>query len=669
MKIRISEFIGENYKDWNLGSTVILDAYTGSGKTYFVSNILLPYAIKKGKKIVYFCNRRALKEQTRKHQLDNKTIEIDGEKYLAKDYFYIIPYQYCETICKFPDFDIREDKLYSTKTPTKQNKPKKISISENEILYFIFDEAHYFVMDSSFNQKNSFWFEQNFQFKNSIALFLTATPEPFYLFYYFNQKKALLTEYLSRFVNAAEDINFFKKEIQRLNDKHLYTTDSEGKINECNLLIENNLRPQIYKKLISEINNILQTFTPQETTVSELLLLGENSVKIYSYFLKKDYSQYACYYFYEYDSLINRIIGSNEKWLIFVSSEADGKYLETIFNTIKAPKNGSSFSPIPYAVFLSAKTKNHSASMTYKTLVSKEKFDCEVLIATSVIDCGVNIKDETLNNIIISQPDKTEFSQMLGRLREKEDQKINLYIKVVTDDEKRKFSNRAKREIANAIAYETFKRYNDNIIKSNYHNEMEKEKLKLINDILANKLSYMFTFTKKTKQPYEKKCANIDLLQDLKINNSFLIYNLYKVWQYAQTSEECENENIPQESYLFKQLGWMNKKYISSNWVGYKEDREKIIEFIECFKNQGYLDSSTYERFKNELFLKILKLPLLLLPKRILKDISNYKKGRMPHLSTINSALVHLKFNYILKSKRSNGKKKWYIAHIEKDDE
>lgn len=667
MKIRISEFIGENYKEWNLGSTVILDAYTGSGKTYFVSNILLPYAIKKGKKIVYFCNRRALKEQTRKHQLDNKTIEIDGEKYLAKDYFYIIPYQYCETICKFPDFDIREDKLYSTKTPTKQNKPKKISIRENEILYYIFDEAHYFVMDSSFNQKNSFWFEQNFQFKNSIALFLTATPEPFYLFYYFNRKKALLTEYLSRFVNAAEDIKFFKKEIQRINDEHLYTKDSEGKINECNLLIENNLRPQIYKKLVSEINNILQTFTPQEATVSEPLLLGESSAKIYSYFLKKDYSQYACYYFYEYDFLINRIIGSNEKWLIFVSSEADGKYLETILNTIKALENRSSFSPVPYAVFLSAKTKNNSASMTYNYLVSKEQFDCEVLIATSVIDCGVNIKDETLNNIIISQPDKTEFSQMLGRLREKEDQKINLYIKAVTDDEKRKFSNMAKREIANAIAYETFKRYNDNIIKSNYHNEMEKEKekLKLIDDILANKLSYMFTFTKKTKQPYEKKGTNIDILQDLKINNSFLIYNLYKVWQYAQTSEEYENENIPQESYLLKQLGWMNKKYIFSNWVGYKEDREKIIEFIECFKNQGYLDSETYKSFKKELLAKFLDLPMMVLPEILIKNKSKYQDVRVPNMSTFNDIMDFLNFNYIIKDKRSNGKKKWYIDYKE----
>ena len=53
----------------------------------------------------------------------------------------------------------------------------------------------------------------------------------------------------------------------------------------------------------------------------------------------------------------------------------------------------------------------------FDSLIEKEKFDVDILIATSVIDNGVNIKDENLKNIIIQNNDRDEIIQMIGRKR------------------------------------------------------------------------------------------------------------------------------------------------------------------------------------------------------------------------------------------------------------
>lgn len=43
----VSDIIGEEYKTWKNGDIVLLTAPTGSGKTFFILNELLSYAIDK----------------------------------------------------------------------------------------------------------------------------------------------------------------------------------------------------------------------------------------------------------------------------------------------------------------------------------------------------------------------------------------------------------------------------------------------------------------------------------------------------------------------------------------------------------------------------------------------------------------------------------------------
>ena len=62
----ISEKIGDEYKQWRKGEYVYIGADTGTGKTWFVFHTLAPFAADKGKKILYLCNRVALKKDVEK---------------------------------------------------------------------------------------------------------------------------------------------------------------------------------------------------------------------------------------------------------------------------------------------------------------------------------------------------------------------------------------------------------------------------------------------------------------------------------------------------------------------------------------------------------------------------------------------------------------------------
>ena len=111
----VSDAIGNDYMNWKSGDDIIISFPTGTGKTYFVLNVLVPYAKKINKKIVMFCNRVALYEQI------NNAIDEDDREYIE-----LLTYQSAE-------YRIRE------------------AIS-GDVLYYIFDEAHYIFQDSSFNE-------------------------------------------------------------------------------------------------------------------------------------------------------------------------------------------------------------------------------------------------------------------------------------------------------------------------------------------------------------------------------------------------------------------------------------------------------------------------------------------------------------------------------------
>ena len=61
-------------------------------------------------------------------------------------------------------------------------------------------------------------------------------------------------------------------------------------------------------------------------------------------------------------------------------------------------------------------TSNDNSELK-KYIIENERFECKVLITTSVLDNGVNIKDDDVTNIIIDSFDKVTFIQEIGRIR------------------------------------------------------------------------------------------------------------------------------------------------------------------------------------------------------------------------------------------------------------
>ena len=55
----IADLVGEDFKRWK--GMVLFDAGTNSGKTYFILKVLLPWAYEHHKRILFLCNRDALR--------------------------------------------------------------------------------------------------------------------------------------------------------------------------------------------------------------------------------------------------------------------------------------------------------------------------------------------------------------------------------------------------------------------------------------------------------------------------------------------------------------------------------------------------------------------------------------------------------------------------------
>jgi len=92
----VSDIVGEDYKKWKSGQNVLISTSTGSGKTWFVLNCLLPYAKAQGKHVVYYCNRRILSMQVQASAQRKLYAELGEDKENLAPYFHIRTYQHTE---------------------------------------------------------------------------------------------------------------------------------------------------------------------------------------------------------------------------------------------------------------------------------------------------------------------------------------------------------------------------------------------------------------------------------------------------------------------------------------------------------------------------------------------------------------------------------------------
>lgn len=149
------------------------------------------------------------------------------------------------------------------------------------------------------------------------------------------------------------------------------------------------------------------------------------------YHQKHDYSKYEMEFISDLHQVIDLIKEKpEEKWLIFVDKKANGEELcDKLLEEFSDDRNRViNFNAEKKKLILTSNKENNLNSF-WKKLLSDMKFEEQVLISTSVLDCGINIIDENVKNIVISTDEHAEFIQMLGRRRlSKNDKKLKLWV-------------------------------------------------------------------------------------------------------------------------------------------------------------------------------------------------------------------------------------------------
>lgn len=145
--------------------------------------------------------------------------------------------------------------------------------------------------------------------------------------------------------------------------------------------------------------------------------------KLHEYSSGRDYTYLKPHIYSDEQLLINRIIEdkSDDKWLIFKNNIEKGKELQK-----KLLENNID------TVFIYSNCKEKRAKQELDNIIRNEKFECKVLLATSCLDNGINLKNEKIKNIVFDAWNwKTTLIQSIGRIRFKsfdEAYSINLYL-------------------------------------------------------------------------------------------------------------------------------------------------------------------------------------------------------------------------------------------------
>lgn len=238
--------------------------------------------------------------------------------------------------------------------------------------YLVFDEAHYILDDSSYNKGINF-FVQYFlgnSFTNATKIFMSGTMEEIYEFVQLTKR-------------------FPKEPVDMIREKELF-----------------------YK-------------TGKFPTRLILKGLGDNSIDNLTLSLPTDYSYIQPYKYKTMDDIYFQIAQTpiNEKWLIFVKSINEGSMLKL---SLQGICNDSVY-------FLNAENKNDDENAeVYNQLIRECRFDCRVLIATTVIYNGINVKDSAVKHIVVPFTFMSVVKQLLGRKRMAENETVKVYFPDVT---------------------------------------------------------------------------------------------------------------------------------------------------------------------------------------------------------------------------------------------
>ncbi len=391
----VEQKIGQDYENWqyrnerNCADRIFIDAPTGSGKTTFILQTLLPYYCEQGKKILYLVNRRILKEQIREMIAD-----LPHEQFAS---IRVELYQEIEKSVAAAPMQYSKVNLFWKKV-REQSKSFIPCNEEDSVLGYdysmlknfseydcvVCDEAHYFLTDSTYNTNTIFSFEwiQEF-FQDKVCIFMSATIDELKSYM---EKNNLRWDWESN--TACYEIAKYDPGMEKNVDLALTAKGEECK--KPKHKIKPYSVPRDYSYIKAENIRII------------------NNRK----------------------ALVDLVAEGKHKWLIFVDSIQYGNALKnSVKEKLRKCKNSDySENREQDVIFLSSGYKrDQNAADEVDRIIRTQASSAKVLIVTAVLDNGVNIKDIEVRNVVLFADTETEFIQMLGRKR-KDAQQFKLYI-------------------------------------------------------------------------------------------------------------------------------------------------------------------------------------------------------------------------------------------------
>ena len=412
----VSDLISDDWKTkWVPSTPVFISAQTGTGKNYFVQNVLVPAILEHNRKnpnkkenILILSNRVALNRQNKLALV--KIIDQNTDRNELK-YAPILNELTDKKIDDYHDFGAVKISSYH------QLFSKNLLSVQINYSFVIIDECHFFVNDSTFNCDTEKFLDAIIaNTKSAVRVYMSATLDdviyPILLKEkYIQPQRRIYNEPFGKGkdVKAYGKISLFHHFYERNNVKGIideYTGSSWLEEDANDLSIEYEYKGQKVEPFFNYRAVIYDIERNYDYIKNIKELDDSNSLSIEQ----------------KYTNLLQEICNTHndDKWIIFVSSKKEGNLLAEYINK----KTNTQ------AAFICAETKNKKLGCfdTYKNIVKKEKFDKRILISTAVIDNGINIKDDAIKHIAIFNLDRVSFLQMLGRLRKSKQTAITLYI-------------------------------------------------------------------------------------------------------------------------------------------------------------------------------------------------------------------------------------------------
>ncbi len=509
--------------------------------------MLLPYVLKKRQKLLYLVNRKILKGQIESELFSSLSYE---EKDKIRDGIKIETYQ---TI---------EFELYKREDDKEEERRPKYTLKEySDYQYVVCDECHYFLADSNFNMNTifSFRFVQE-QFADKIRIFMSATINDIRTF--------IIKDYEKR--------------------KYWEVIDAEG---SC-----------VEKRKYDSTYHYGFIYNSQERIMYDENIKRISEKTQFEYTMERDYS-YIHINILEKRDCIADVIKNNKnkgKWFIFVDSIKFGTSLKETLEKETRRK----------VVMLKAEYRDdEEATEVVNEIVEKGTIEkADIVISTSVMDNGINLKEENLNHFVLMADTAVEFIQMLGRKR-KDNLPLELYI---VRQDKNHFVRRkqwVEKRLWIAEKYlDYLKRLEEQVERSPFESAesfCQNKYKKLEGEYMDTQaiIDKRIEEKRKKKNEQEEKLIEeqqINIMRDIfdnPINYRYArnIYNVYKGKLYLNllSFKNLENLNLyykriidqfdlmGEDAFLKEQLSWLGKKGDEADKIIMEKTKTNVDRALE----------------------------------------------------------------------------------------